>query len=105
MRGSHQRRTEHQRGADAQIVPVGTDAAQRAGADDLVMLDVEVIDRAGVAVAHDHVALAGIAADIAKAESLPLHSDRAELARIYGVKPVVLDVEEIKRAVVDVVDN
>src|ERR1700680_532054 len=82
--------------AHSLIVPVGADAAQRAGADDLVVLDVEVIDGAGVDVAHDHVRFAGRAADIGKAEGLPVDPDAAHNPGAGEL--VMLDVEVIDRA-------
>src|SRR5258708_27914263 len=94
--GSCQRSTEHQRGADADCVPFGADAAERAGADDLVMLDVKVFEIAGVAVAHDHVALAGEAADIGKADGLPVDPDIAD--RPGADDLVMLDVEIVEVA-------
>src|ERR1700690_2509843 len=58
--------------AGAEHLPVSPDIADRAGADDLVVLDVEVIEVAGVAVAHDHIGFVGVAAEIADAEDLPV---------------------------------
>src|SRR5579864_4242239 len=60
----YERGTGDQRGADTEVLPLDSDGTHRVDADKLVVLDVEDIDRAVLSVAHDQVALAGIAAEI-----------------------------------------
>src|SRR5260221_7452724 len=67
------------------------------------MLDVEVQQGASAGVAHDHVGLVGIAAEIADTERLPLGSDAAH--RTGADDLVMLDIEVIEAAVVRVADD
>jgi hypothetical protein len=81
--------------ADSERLPLGSDAAHRACADNLARPDIEVFEVASVAVANDQIGFVRIAGKVARGEGLPLKSHRAR--RIHRQERVVAKVANRER--------